>query len=131
MAFPGSYRLGFYDKLKRAGIRLWAEEGPSAPRRLAAVEYALRRNGCMPLPTVWDSEAKSPEFQAADPLIRGGLRGAPLLIPTIAQGSATTSGREEMDTDTKKDAPARRQDVPSYSSLGVEVRANDGPLLLN
>ena len=54
-----------------------------------------------------------------------------MLILTIAQERAETSEKKEMDTETKKDAPDMKQDVPSYSSLGVEVRANDGPLLLN
>ena len=54
VAIPGSYRSGSNDGLKHTGVRLWLEEGPSAPRRLAAVDYMMRRNDCMPLPTGWD-----------------------------------------------------------------------------
>ena len=129
VAIPGSYRLGSYDGLRSTGIRLWAGEGPWAQRCLAAADYALRRNDCMPLSTGRDWAAKSPEVHAPDPLVRGVFRGDPLLILTIAQERAETSEKKEMDTETKKDAPDMKQDVPSYSSLGLEVSATDGPLL--
>ena len=47
VAIPVTYTLGPLDDLKLTGLRLWAEEGPWAGRRLAAIDYALNLD-CMP-----------------------------------------------------------------------------------
>ena len=49
-AVPGTLPLGHYGALKHTGLRLWADGGPWAPRRLAAIDYVLRFNGRMPPP---------------------------------------------------------------------------------
>ena len=73
------------DGLKQTGIRLWAEFGPWAPRRLAATEYSMRYIDCRPLPTGWDWAAKALDFRAPDPPIRGVPGGEHVADPTIAQ----------------------------------------------
>ena len=92
---PGSYSLGPYDGLKRTGIRLWGEAGPWAPRRSAAMDFALRFNDRIPRPTGWDWAAESPEFPAPGPLIRGVYRRAALPTPTVAQERAQIPGKGE------------------------------------
>ena len=92
---PGSYSLGPYDGLKRTGVRLWAEAGPWAPRRLAAIDYVLWFNDPMPSPTGLDWAAESPEFPAPGPLLRGVYRSFPLPIPTVAQERAQIPGKRE------------------------------------
>ena len=42
---PTSVKLGAYSPLEKVGMQLWAEEGPWAGRRLAAVDYAMGNNG--------------------------------------------------------------------------------------
>ena len=83
------------------------------PRRSAAVGYVLRFNDCAPLPTGWDWAAKSLEVQAPDPHAWAQSKQRPV--------------KREMETDTQKDLP----ELPSHPSLGVEVVATDGPLLLD
>ena len=51
VAVPPPYALGELDPLKLQGARLWAEFGPWAPRRLAAIEYSMRYITCYPRPT--------------------------------------------------------------------------------
>ena len=55
VAVPGSYSLGIFDRLKQIGLRRWAEGGPWAPRRLAAIAYVMRFDDCIPLPNRWTS----------------------------------------------------------------------------
>ena len=72
------------DGLKHTGFRLWAEFGPRAPRRLAAMEYSIRYIDCHPLPTGWGRAAKALDFKAPDPFIRGVPGGEPVVVPTSA-----------------------------------------------
>ena len=52
IAVPTSFKLGEYSPLKELGMHLWAEDGPWAGRRLAAVDYVMDNNGS-PLPDGW------------------------------------------------------------------------------
>ena len=131
VTLPGSYRLGPYDGLNHTGSHLWAEAGPWAPRRLAATDYVLRFNDRLPPPTGWDCAAKSLEFPAPEPLIRGGHRSAPWPIRTVEQERAQLSKKGKMDKNTDKDAPAETQDGPSSSCLGVAGLTVDGSLRLD
>ena len=88
VAIPPSYHLGPFDGFKRTGIRLWAEFGPRAPRRLAAIEYSTRYIDCFPLPTGRDWAAQALDFEAPGPFIRGVPGGGPVVIPAIAQSKA-------------------------------------------
>ena len=51
VAVPGSCNLRSFDLRKQVGLRLWAEGGPRAPRRLAAIDCAMGFSDCMPRPT--------------------------------------------------------------------------------
>ena len=84
VAIPPAYPLGPLDPLKRMGIRLWAEFGPWASRRLAAIEYTMRYIKCYPPPTGWDWAAKALDFSAPGPIIRGVPGGEPVVVSTIA-----------------------------------------------
>ena len=57
IAAPTSCKLGEYSPLEELGMQLWADEGPWAGRRLAAVNYVMD-NGGPPLPAGWDLAAK-------------------------------------------------------------------------
>ena len=50
VAIPGAYPLGPYRGVEYTGIRLWAESGPWAPWRLAAIDYPMRFIDCFPHP---------------------------------------------------------------------------------
>ena len=62
VAITPPYSLAPLDGLKQMGIRLCAEFGPWAPRRLAAMEYAMRYIERCPLPKGWDWAAKALDF---------------------------------------------------------------------
>ena len=107
VAVPGSYALGTFGRLKRTGRRLWAEGGPWAPRRLVAIEYIMRLNDCMRLPTDWDWAAHSLEFTAPHALVRGAFLGALFFIPAVAQAKANTARTREPEPERSQTAPKR------------------------
>ena len=88
MANPPSFSVGPLDGLKQTGIRPWAELGPWAPGRLAAMEYSVRYIERHPLPMRWDWAAEALDFKAPDTFIRGVLGGEPVVIRAIAQTKA-------------------------------------------
>ena len=88
VAISPPYSLGPLGGLKQTGIRLWAEFGPWAPRSLAAMEYPMLYIERYPLPTGWDWAAKSLDFNAPDPVIRGAPGGEPDVTPIIVHTKA-------------------------------------------
>ena len=84
VAMPPAYSLGLLDGLEQSGIRLWAEFGSWAPRRLAAMEYSMRYIDCHPLPTRWGWAAKAPDFKAPYLFLRRAPGSEPVAVPTIA-----------------------------------------------
>ena len=94
--------------MKQIGLRLWAENGPGAPRCLAAIDYVVRMNDCMPPPTGRDWAARSLEFAPPNGLARGTFSGAPNPIPAISQRKASTSRGQELATALKQTAPGGR-----------------------
>ena len=102
VAAPGAYCLRPYDELKHTGLRLWSGRGPWAPRRFAAIDYALRLDNFKPL---HDSAAKSSEITPPLPLIRGTYRGAPPLIPTVAQANAAPPVKRESEPEQQETLP--------------------------
>ena len=107
VAVPGTYCLGLFGRLKHAGLRPLAEGGFWAPRQLAAIDYVLRFNDCMPLRTGWNWAAHSLEFSAPSALVRGLFLGAPCPIPTVAQAKANATMVQEPEPDNSKHAPKR------------------------
>ena len=76
--------LGPIDGLKQTGIRLRAEFGPWAPRRLAATEYSVRYIDCYPPPTGWDWAAKAGKQLSA--VCRAGKQLWPRRLPIPRRG---------------------------------------------
>ena len=66
IAVPSSPKLGAYSELQELGMRLWANKGPWAARRLAAANYVLVSNRS-PLPAGWNWAARSLDFNAPSP----------------------------------------------------------------
>ena len=124
VAVPGPLRLEPYDHLKLTGIRLWAEGGPWAPRRLAAIYYVLRFNDRMPLPPRWDWAASSLEFTPPNALVRGVYFGAPIPIPTVAQVNFVPTLARESEPEEPKIAPKRpsaaREPEPEEQKIAPE-----------
>ena len=88
VAIPGTYCLTSFNVLKHTGLFLWANGGPWAPRRPAAIGYLLRFNDRMPLPTGWDWAANSLEFAPPLAVVRGTFWGARIPIPTVTEAKA-------------------------------------------
>ena len=115
VAIPGTFTLGPYDALKHTGLRLWAESGPWAPRRLAAIDYVLSYNGHMPLPTGWDWAANSLESAPPLVLVCGAPRRAPLPIPTVTEAGAGLP----KDRDPE---PKQQEEGPKLPAIGGALR---------
>ena len=94
-----SIQSGEYSPLKELGMQPSADEGPWAGRRLAADNYVLGYGGSL-LPVGWDWAAKSLEFNAPRALIRSMCRGAPILIPTIAESKKLREIHEQDESTT-------------------------------
>ena len=74
----------------------------------------MRYVNCTPLPTGWDWAAKSLDFLAPDPLIRGVHRGDPVAIPTVASAKAGILAKTKRDkiTDVRKDTNTGAIELP-------------------
>ena len=107
VAVPGCYSLAPFDRLKQIDLRLWAESGPWAPRRLAAIDYVPRINGSTPRPTGWDWAAQTLKFAAPRPLVRGTFLGAPRPIPAVAKVKVNSTRTREPEPETSDTAPIR------------------------
>ena len=78
-----TYQMGEYSLLRELGMQLWADDGPTAGGRLAAVNCGSD-NGRSPHPAGWNWVAKALEFIAPSPLARSICRSAPVSSSTIA-----------------------------------------------
>ena len=120
--------MGARGELKELGRRLWADDCPRAGRRRAAVNYVLDSNGS-PLSQGWDWAARSLEFGAPGPLRRAVSRGAPILIPTIAQDAASQKCHGK-DTNSNMDTQDS-QEAMKYPPISSDIIDGRTPLNLD
>ena len=111
VAVPLSYELGKDDRRKRTSMDLWAQFGPWAQRRHAAIYYTLEGNDRQPLPAGWDWAANTLDFAFRPALIRGMQDGVPVPITTTAESRRRERQRMEA-------ANARRRIRPPPAILG-------------
>ena len=95
IAEPPSSKLGAYGELENSGMRISADDGPWAGRRLAAVQRVLDSNGSpLSLERVWAAHAL--ECVPPSALIRYIDRGVPVLH-AISQESTLQKARDEKE----------------------------------
>ena len=90
---------------------LWAQFGPWAQRRHAAIYYTLEGNDRQPLPAGWGWGANTLDFAFRPALIRGMQDGVPVPITTTAESRRRERQRMEA-------ANARRRIRPPPAILG-------------